>query len=84
MVPLRLTAFQVTNFRNIHDGGWVDVDDLTAIIGPNESGKSNLCEALFRLRPYDDKTTFDINFDWPIDLWEKKDPKAVAIGARFS
>jgi hypothetical protein len=30
MAPLRLTSFQVTNFRNIHDSGWVDVGGLAA------------------------------------------------------
>jgi predicted ATPase len=82
-MALHLTSFRVTNFRNVHDSGWVDVERLTAIIGPNESGKSNLCEALFRLKPYDGETRFDINFDWPIDRWETKETKAVAINARF-
>jgi len=82
-MALKLKSFRVTNFRNIHDSGWIDVEDLTAIIGPNESGKSNLCEALFRLNAYDGKTSFDINFDWPVDLWEKKSSDQVAINASF-
>ncbi|MBN8967709.1 MAG: AAA family ATPase, partial [Rhizobiales bacterium] len=43
----------------------------------------NLCEALFRLNPYDDQTEFDLNFDWPVDLWEKKSKEQQAINASF-
>jgi len=82
-MALTLKKFQVLNFRNVHDSGWVDVEQLTAFIGPNESGKSNLCEALFRLNPYDKQTSFDIDFDWPVDLWEKKSKDAEAVRALF-
>jgi predicted ATP-dependent endonuclease of OLD family len=83
-MALKLKSFRVQNFRNVHDSGWIDVENLTAIIGPNESGKSNLCEALFRLNPYDKETTFDINFDWPVDRWENKSSKTQAINALFT
>lgn len=48
---MRLTRFKVTNFRSVTDSGWVDVDDVTALIGVNESGKSNLLLALWKLKP---------------------------------
>jgi energy-coupling factor transporter ATP-binding protein EcfA2 len=78
----KLTQFKVTNFRNILDSDWIDVGKVTALIGQNEAGKSNLCEALFRLYPFDD-SKYDLDFDWPVDLWEKKDPKAIVCRARF-
>ena len=37
---MRLESFKVTNFRSITDSGWVDVSQITAILGRNESGKS--------------------------------------------
>ncbi|MEJ0023993.1 MAG: hypothetical protein WDN76_11570 [Alphaproteobacteria bacterium] len=46
-------------------------------------GKSNLCEALFRLKPYDEKTKFDLNFDWPVDQWENKKAAAPGVTAKF-
>lgn len=48
---MKLTRFRVTNFRSVVDSGWVDVDDVTALIGVNESGKSNLLLALWKLKP---------------------------------
>lgn len=78
----KLVQFKVTNFRNVHDSNWIDAGRVTALIGQNEAGKSNLCEALFKLYPFDD-SKYDINFDWPVDLWEKKDPKVIVCRARF-
>ena len=48
---MKLTKFRVTNFRSVSDSGWIDVDDVTALIGVNESGKSNLLLALWKLNP---------------------------------
>lgn len=48
---MKLIRFRVTNFRSVTDSGWVDVDDVTALIGVNESGKSNLLLALWKLKP---------------------------------
>ena len=49
--PMRLTRYKVTNFRSVADSGWLDVDDVTALIGVNESGKSNLLVPLWKLNP---------------------------------
>ena len=48
---MRLTRFRVTNFRSVENSGWVEVDDVTALIGVNESGKTNLLVPLWKLNP---------------------------------
>lgn len=48
---MQLTDFRVTNFRSINDSAAVDVKKTTAIVGRNESGKSNLLLALLSLNP---------------------------------
>ncbi len=48
---MRLTQFRVTNFRSVDDSGWIEVDDVTALIGVNESGKTNLLAPLWKLNP---------------------------------
>lgn len=48
---MKLTKFRVTNFRSIEDSGWLDVDEVTALIGVNESGKTNLLLPLWKLKP---------------------------------
>ena len=48
---MKLTKFKVTNFRSVEDSGWIEVDAVTALIGVNESGKTNLLLPLWKLNP---------------------------------
>ena len=48
---MRLASFQITNFRSINDSGLIDSTQITAILGRNDSGKSNLLRALHSLNP---------------------------------
>jgi predicted ATP-dependent endonuclease of OLD family len=75
--------FQVTNYRNIHDSGPVNVTDITAFVGQNEAGKSNLFEALYRVNPFDSKAAYTIDEDWPVDKWADKDKSATVCAAKF-
>lgn len=48
---MRLSLFKVQNFRSFHNSGWVSCQDVTALAGVNEAGKSNLLKALWKLKP---------------------------------
>lgn len=48
---MRLKRARVTKFRSIDDSGWVEFDDVTCMVGKNESGKTAFLQALARLRP---------------------------------
>lgn len=69
---MKLDRFRVTNYRNIVDSGWVRVSDITAVVGPNESGKSNLFDALYRIKPLKADDTYKVSEDWPVDRWSEK------------
>ncbi|MEZ4999701.1 MAG: AAA family ATPase [Bacteroidales bacterium] len=45
---MKLTAFRIENFRSIVDTGWQNIspDNITCLIGQNESGKTSILEAL--------------------------------------
>lgn len=45
---MKLTAFRIKNFRSIVDTGWqcVSPDNITCLIGQNESGKTSVLEGL--------------------------------------
>jgi len=45
---MQLTAFRIRNFRSIVDTGWQNLspDNITCLIGQNESGKTSVLEAL--------------------------------------
>lgn len=51
---MNIIRFRVTNFRSIADTGWIDASRVTALIGTNESGKSNILLALWKLKPVRD------------------------------
>ena len=46
-----LKRFQVTNFRSVADSEWIDTDDVTALIGTNEAGKTNILLPLWKFNP---------------------------------
>lgn len=48
---MQLESFRVRNYRSINDSGEVTVSQITALLGRNESGKSNLLRALHSLNP---------------------------------
>lgn len=79
---MRLTQFRVQNFRSVRSTDWIDVTSITALVGQNEAGKSNLCEALYRVNPaLPDR--FNVDEDWPVDDWGNKDGKALVCEARY-
>ncbi len=45
---MKLTAFRIKNFRSIVDSGWQSLspDNITCLIGQNESGKTSILEGL--------------------------------------
>ena len=82
---MKLVGFRVTNFRSVDDSGWIEVDNVTALIGTNESGKTNLLIPLWKLNPAKDG---EINplADFPRNRYNEirvMQNKPVFIQARF-
>jgi ABC-type cobalamin/Fe3+-siderophores transport system ATPase subunit len=48
---MRLIKFKVTNFRSVTDSGWIEAETVAALIGVNESGKTNLLLPLWKFNP---------------------------------
>lgn len=51
----KLVKFRVQNFRSVEDSGWIDAENVTCLVGTNESGKTNLLVALWKLNPANDE-----------------------------
>lgn len=59
---MKLEEVRVRGFRNIKDSGWVNLhDDVTTLVGKNESGKTSFLEAIGRLSDTDEIADDDIN-----------------------
>ena len=48
---MKLIRYRVTTFRSVDDSGWIELDRVIALIGVNESGKTNLLVPLWKLNP---------------------------------
>ncbi len=52
------TQFQVLNYRNIDDSGWIPLERVTVFVGRNESGKTALLKALHKFHPANEEPYF--------------------------
>lgn len=68
---MKLTSFRVRRYKNVLDSTEVSVDsDVTTLVGMNESGKSTMLDALYRLNPvYND--VFVERDDYPRWRWKR-------------
>jgi AAA ATPase domain len=83
---MRLLRFRVTCFRSVMDSGWIDVDDTTALIGTNESGKTNLLLPLWKLNPAKEGE-IDTTADYPRKLFNdlrSEKPQPIFISGVFA
>jgi hypothetical protein len=63
---MKLLRARVLNFRSIDDSGWVDLDQVTCLVGKNESGKTAWLQALRKLKPIrSQQADFDYELDFP-------------------
>lgn len=63
---MKLKNFRVTEFKSIRDSGPVNVEDITCLVGKNESGKTALLSALYKLNPIEPaKGAFDSTEEYP-------------------
>jgi predicted ATP-dependent endonuclease of OLD family len=57
---MQLVRARMQNFKCVEDSGEFTVDRVTCLIGKNESGKTALLEALYKLNPVEpERASFD-------------------------
>jgi energy-coupling factor transporter ATP-binding protein EcfA2 len=62
---MRIKTLRVQSYKVIQDTQPFTLGDVTCLVGKNESGKSSILEALYRLNPAErDKASFSL-FDYP-------------------
>jgi len=70
---MRLLSIRVNKFRNIVDSGDIDLDNnIVCLVGKNESGKTAILHALYRLMPIRENVKFSVQDHYPAWL-EKRD-----------
>jgi ABC-type branched-subunit amino acid transport system ATPase component len=82
---MKLLRFRVQNFRSVEDSDWIEVDDVTALIGTNESGKTNILLPLWKLNPAKEGA-IDATSDYPrksYNTFRNQEPQPRFITAIF-
>jgi predicted ATP-dependent endonuclease of OLD family len=82
---MRLDKARVQNYRSIIDTGIFEVEMLkTILVGPNESGKTVILQALQQLNKPNEVTGFDVLRDYPRSLYndittKKVNPQSITV-----
>jgi len=79
---MKLEKVHITEFQSIRDSNEFEVGDITCLVGKNESGKTALLQALYRLNPIiETEGKYSITDDYP--RWDVEDYRiAVEKGDR--
>ena len=70
---MKLTKVRIKNYKCIHDSTEFDIDDITCLVGKNESGKTAVLEALHKFNSFDHSGNFDHQQDYPLEDLEKNE-----------
>jgi hypothetical protein len=63
---MKLKSVQIGSYKCIRKPCTFDVSDITCLVGKNESGKTAILEALYRLNPIiAEQASFDVDDDFP-------------------
>jgi predicted ATP-dependent endonuclease of OLD family len=63
---MKLSRIQVNDFQSIRDSNPFEVGEITCLVGKNESGKTALLQAVYRLNPIiESEGNFDVINDYP-------------------
>lgn len=64
---MQLNEFHVTNYRSINDSGAIRLEQISTLVGRNESGKTSLLRVLASLNPPGGVKPFTLTRDYPRD-----------------
>lgn len=70
---MQLVRVHVTHYRSVEDSEEFIVEpDATCLVGKNESGKTNILQALYRVNPVEADAGFDEDLDFPSRLTRRR------------
>ena len=82
-VIMKLTKVRIKNYKSIHDSTEFDIDDITCLVGKNESGKTAILEALHKFNPVH-PIQFDRLNDYPVENPQSHISETDVVEATFS
>lgn len=79
---MKLARVHVTEFQSVRDSGAFEIGDICCLVGKNESGKTAILQALYRLHPFiEAHGRYSVTDDYP--RWDVEDYRlSVEAGRR--
>ena len=62
---MKLKSIQVTNYRSVDDSEKFAIDDITCLVGKNESGKTAILKVIEGIKPFDKGMKYDKTTNYP-------------------
>ena len=78
-----IKKFRIQRSRNIQDSGWIELVNLTAVVGKNESGKTALLKALHKFNPFSPEP-YNMDREWPRGHRRERDLTVVVCSVEFA
>lgn len=79
---MKLKRFKIDKYKCIDHSEWIHVNDLTAIVGKNEAGKTTLLKGLHKLNPFKDEP-YLIDKEWPRGKRTERSEDTIVCTAEF-
>lgn len=79
---MKLDSFRIQKYKSIIDSGWVDLEQLTVLVGKNESGKTSLLKALHKFNPFHEED-YIFATEWPRGLRKERDKNFSVCSCKF-
>jgi predicted ATP-binding protein involved in virulence len=79
---MKLKKFKINKYKCIDHSGWIDVNDLTVIVGKNEAGKTTLLKGLHKLNPFKNEP-YNIAREWPRGKRAERNDQQIVCTAQF-
>src|SRR3954469_9077203 len=79
---MKLKRFRVQMYKCVLDSGWIEMSNLTVLVGKNEAGKTSLLRALHKFNPFEPES-YSIPREWPRGQRGERSDSQVVCSAEF-
>lgn len=79
---MKLIKFKIDKYKCIDHSEWIEVNELTVIVGKNEAGKTTLLKGLHKLNPFKSEP-YTMEREWPRGKRKERDNKQIVCTAVF-
>ena len=81
---MKLSKVRITNFQCVHDSTEFDINDITCLIGKNQSGKTAILKALYYSNPIEGGSNSEIEDCLPLAYIDDVNPSEQVVESTYT